>query len=351
MLVQANRCPPTSLSLPLNQQCDAATPFPTPASATTTNPTSAGAAISPRELLARCQEFSSGLGAVGCADVVEVTLDVATSGLVVVHFAVCAASQSSAQSHRLFRSLSVGLNSQEVQNHVAQRQLPNARLPSPLSSTQHEPLAILPAVTATGVGGSSMHEDTTSAFDEAHMSFLSHSAAPAWHPQSETTTTASMPHIRARNSPLGVAIHLDTASAAKLAQTELEAESTAESVGETWSMPTPTQLSGRDTGTGLSQGLASNVSELYERGFQLEQSIQDIDDRGCFRAGQVCTPYLLNFLHVTSARCPPLAPVLLPVSLLLLGVFFCDAPRQLDSLPSGDRKWALNSVGRLWPRI
>ena len=286
---KAQRSPPTPLTLPLNQQCSAATPFPTPASVATTraSPSAAPEAtrakavtVCSQDLLARCQEFASGLSASGCLEVVEVALHVATSGQVAVKFAVNAGNQASAHSHRLFRSLSIGLGSRDAQ-HAVQLQSPSMRLQaSPLAS----PLAILPAS-----GGGSMHDDHASAFDDAHTSFLSHSTAPAWHPQDGDAVSATcMRKTRTGNSPLGLAIHLDTASAAKLAQTELAAESTAESVGETWSMATPTQLSGRDTaGTGISQGVASNVSELYERGFQLEQSLQDIDARGCFRAGQV----------------------------------------------------------------
>lgn len=331
--VQANgatlHSPPPALSLLLNQQCSAATPFPTPASAATTHhPASADtangtnaviAAIEQhREFSSRCQKFASGVSTAGCVEMVKVTLDVASSGLIAVNFAVHEASQSNAHSHRLFRSLSVGLDSQEVQR------------------AQHESLAILPGQAA---------DDTTSMHDGSQLSYLSHSAAPAWHPQSQSAGSATA-RMRARNRPPRLAsgpFHLDTASAVKFAQTELE-EETAESGGETWSMPTPTPLSGRDTvGTGLSQGLASNVSELYERGFQLEQSIQDIDDRGCFRAGQVCTTAIivattnslnsiapLLFLSITcSAALVSSSVKVLPV---LCGSL-CDAVRRSHNTP------------------
>ena len=82
------RSPPTPLTLPpLNQECAAATPHPTPASAATTRASpSAGAhaartagasvAISSDDLLARCQEFASELGAAGASEAVQVSLQV-----------------------------------------------------------------------------------------------------------------------------------------------------------------------------------------------------------------------------------------------------------------------------------
>lgn len=241
--------------------------------------------MSSKDLLTHLHEFSSGLGATGVVEAVEVTLQVAASSFVNVHFAACSVSQSSAHTHRLFRSLSEGLNSQETQ----QRQLPASHMPSPLSVTQPQEPMLLTDV-ASG------HDEAATAFDDADagLSFLSSAAAPAWD-SPNGTAEAGTPNTQPGSSGARrLALHLDTASAAELSQEELHKEGTAESVGETWSMPTPTPLSARDTvgtiGTGASQGLASNVSELYERGFQLEQSIQDIDDRGCFRAGQVCIP-------------------------------------------------------------